>query len=349
MEKKSAKGDVVGKALLVFVLTAVVLITLWAVIRQRERRVYETQIFAMDTVMTLTAYGPHGQEAVEEAARELYRLDGLWSVTVPTSEIAQLNAAGEGELSADSTALLKRALTLCEDTGGLFDCTIYPLVELWGFPTDRPHVPTDEDIADALPLVDSGAVTLEDGRTRLGSGQRIDLGGIAKGFASARIMEIFRSHGVKSGMVSLGGNVQTLGSKPDGTPWRIGIRVPGESAMSYLGVLDTQGKAVITSGGYERYFEEDGEIYIHILDPRTGRPAQSDLLSATVVSSDGTLADALSTATYIMGVQTAADYWRASAGDFDLILLDRQGTVWITEGIAQQFQCDLPVTVLKRS
>lgn len=319
-----------------------------ALLWQGRGRVYEKQVFAMDTVMSLSAYGFHGEKAVEEAVRELYRLDALWSVTSPGSEISQLNAAGEGTLSSDSTALLERALALAEDTGGLFDCTVYPLVELWGFPTDTPHVPAREDIAATLPLVNSADVELEGDRVRLGDGQRIDLGGIAKGFASTRVMEIFRSHGVRSGIVTLGGNIQTLGSKVDGSPWRIGIRDPLGSASSYLGILDTQGKAVITSGGYERYFEEDGEIYIHILDPRTGRPANSDLLSATIISPDGTLADALSTATYVMGVQAAADYWRNSAENFDMILVDQEGAVWITQGAAQQFQCDRPVTVLER-
>lgn len=344
--KRGSGGRLLVKGTLAVLILAAVIAG--AFFWQARGKVHEQQVFAMDTVMTLSAYGPHGEKAVEEAAKELYRLDALWSVTASGSEIARLNAAGEGELSPDSAALLERALTLCQDTGGLFDCTIYPLVELWGFSTDAPHVPADKDIADILPLVTSATVELEEGQVRLGPGQKIDLGGIAKGFASARVMEIFRSHGVRSGIVTLGGNIQTLGSKVDGSPWRIGIRDPLGDASSYLGVLDTQGKAVITSGGYERYFEEDGEIYIHILDPRTGRPAQSDLLSATIISPDGTLADALSTATYIMGSQAAADYWRSSDHPFDMILVDRDGMIWVTEGAAQQFRCDRPVTVLKR-
>lgn len=317
---------------------------LWS---KSQNQVYSAQLFAMDTVMTLTAYGPKGQAAVEEAAQELRCLDALWSVGDSQSEISQINERGGGTVSEDTQALLKRALELSRETGGLFDATIYPLVELWGFPTDDPHVPGPSEITATLPLVDSGQVTLEGERVALGPGQELDLGGIAKGYASARVMDIFRAHGVESGMAFLGGNVQTLGTKTDGSLWRIGIRNPAGDASSYLGVLSVADRAVITSGGYERYFEENGETYIHILDPRTGRPAQSDLQSATVISSDGALADALSTALYIMGSREATDFWASRADQFDMILLTQSGELLVTQGVAGRFETQAKVTVLQ--
>lgn len=184
----------------------------------------------------------------------------------------------------------------------------------------------------------------------LGEGQRIDLGGIAKGYASDRVMEIYREYGVTSGMVSLGGNIQTLGAKPDGTAWKIGIRDPetekegdsGSGAGGILLALPVENQAVITSGGYERYFEENGETYIHILDPRTGYPADSGLLSVTVVSENGMLADALSTSLYIMGAEKAAEYWRAHGSDsgnaFELILVDTFGKAYATEGLRDKIE-----------
>lgn len=317
--------------------------------RKNQNKVSERHLFAMDTVMTLTACGPHGEEALEEAARELARLDALWSVGSPDSEVSRLNArAGDVRLSEDTSALLERALEVCRETGGLFDPTIYPLMTLWGFHTDHPHVPAQEQIDALLPLVDGQDLMLEGGALSLGEGQSVDLGGIAKGFASARVMEIFQKHGVSSGMVSLGGNVQTLGAKPDGRLWRIGVRNPKGSAGSYLGVLSVKDRAVITSGGYERFFEEGGQTYIHILDPRTGYPARSDLASATVVSADGTLADGLSTALYIMGSQAAAEFWAERAGLFDMVLVTQSGEIFVTEGIAGQFESQNPVNVLKR-
>ncbi len=332
---------------LALVAAAGVVLALWFWDRGRSQgQVWERQLFAMDTVMTLTAYGPGGEAAVAEAAQELQRLDALWSVGKPDSDLAQLNAGKTQTVSAETAALLERALDVSRETGGLFDATIYPLVELWGFPGDAPHVPDPADIAATLPVVDSARVTLAGERVELGPGQKLDLGGIAKGYASARVMDIFRAHGVESGMVSLGGNVQTLGAKPDGSPWRIGVRDPAGSAASYLGVLSVEDKAVITSGGYERFFEENGQRYIHILDPRTGWPAQSDLQSATVVSADGVLADALSTALYIMGSEEAAAFWADRADQFDMVLLTQSGQVLVTPGLADRFQTELATTVL---
>lgn len=314
--------------------------------RKDQGKPWERQLFAMDTVMTLTAYGPNGQAAVDEAARELQRLDALWSVGDPQSEISALNTQGSGAVSPDTATLLGRALELSRETDGLFDATIYPVVELWGFPTDEPHVPDPAAVDALLPLVDSAQVTLAGEQVALGPGQKLDLGGIAKGFASARVMEAFRENGVSAGMVSLGGNIQTLGTKIDGSFWRIGIRDPEGDAGSYLGVVEVADRAVVTSGGYERFFEENGQRYIHILDPRTGYPAQSDLQSATVISEDGVLADALSTALYIMGSDQATAFWSQRTDQFDMILLTQSGELLVTPGVADHFQTQRQVRVL---
>lgn len=337
------------KRALLLALAAVVLIgaLLFPWLRDRNRgQVWEQQIFAMDTVMTLTAYGPHGQAAVDQAVGELRRLDALWSVGNSDSEISRLNVRETERVSAETAGLLERALEVSRETEGLFDATIYPLVELWGFPTDHPHVPSETDIAAALPLVDSSQVELAEERVTLSPGQKLDLGGIAKGYASARVMEIFRANGVTSGMVSLGGNVQTLGTKVDGSPWRIGVRDPAGGASDYLGVLSVENQAVITSGGYERFFVENGQRYIHILDPRTGYPAQSDLQSATVISEDGALADALSTALYIMGSEDATAFWEERSDQFDMVLLTQSGELLATEGVADRLQTQKSVAVL---
>lgn len=308
---------------------------------------WEEQLFAMDTVMTLTAYGPGGEAAVKEAAQELRRLDALWSTENPASEIARLNVGSSTAVSGDTAALLERALSISQETDGLFDPTVRPLVTLWGFHTDRPQVPSQTSIDAILPWVDSTQVTLTGETVTLGPGQELDLGGIAKGFASARVMDIFRAHGVTSGMVSLGGNVQTLGTRTDGAPWHVGLRDPAGDGASYLGVLSVADRAVITSGGYERFFEENGQRYIHILDPRTGWPAQSDLQSATVIAQDGVLADGLSTALYIMGSQQAAEFWAQRSDRFDMVLLTQSGELLVTQGVADSLRTREKVRVLK--
>ena len=232
---------------------------------------------AMDTVMKLTAYGPHRQEALEQAKAEIERLDTALSIGNPDSEISRLNATGSAVLSPDTAALLGRAMELNRDTEGLFDVTVYPLVKLWGFFDKNYHVPTEEERLDAMARIGGHRLTFspETGAVTLDAGQSIDLGAIGKGYASQRAAELMKEAGVSSALLSLGGNVQCLGSKPDGRPWNIGIRDPWSETGSLYCTVQVRDKAVITSGGYERYFVMEGKTYLHILDPRTGCPAES--------------------------------------------------------------------------
>ena len=217
-------------------------------------------------------------------------------------------------------------------------------MKLWGFPNQEYRVPAEAEIENALPLVDSSRLRLDGGVLYMEPGQAMDFGGVGKGYAAARVMEIFREHGISSGMVSLGGNIQVLGKKPDKSLWRVGVRDP--EGADYFAVLTLEDQAAVTSGGYERYFEAEGETYIHILDPRTGRPAESDLLSVTVVSEDGARADALSTALFLMGLEDAADFWRKDGG-FDLVLVTEDRQVFITEGLEGSFESDKSFAVLR--
>ena len=178
-------------------------------------------------------------------------------------------------------------------------------------------------------------------------GLKIDFGGIAKGYTSAQIMEIFREYNIESGMVTLGGNVQVLGRKPDGSLWRVGIQNPNPEE-DYLGVLETENKAVITSGGYERYFEQDGKVYHHILNPATGYPAENGLKSVTIVSEDGVLADALSTSLFVMGIKQAREFWVHSGAEFDIILFTEDGKLYVSEGIADSFITDFDMEVVRK-
>lgn len=290
---------------------------------------------AMDTVMSLTAYGENRDGALEMSVAEIQRLDDLLSIGNENSDISRLNREKNAALSPDTWSLLSQALDLARDTQGVFDPTVYPLVKLWGFYDKDYHVPTRQELSQALALVDYREVSLTQDScgASLGNGQQIDLGGIGKGFASQRVTELLRDAGVTSAMVSLGGNIQCLGAKPDGSPWNIGIRDPfGEELYATVRVTD---KAVITSGGYERYFEdpETHHIYRHILDPRTGFPAEKGLSSVSIVTSDGTLGDGLSTALYIMGLEDATAYWQTHREDFEAVFITDSGTLYATEGL----------------
>jgi thiamine biosynthesis lipoprotein len=289
--------------------------------------------------MTLTAYGEGADTAVDAAVSYIEDMDARLSTGIDTSEISQINANGTGTLSADATAILEAALSLHAETDGAFNPLMYPLMEAWGFPTQNYCVPDAETLQALLPLTDCDALTLdpETGSvTLMKDGMQLDLGGIVKGYTSSAIATLFADNGVTSGIVSLGGNVQVMGTKPDGSLWRVGVQNP-DSSGDYLGILEVQDKAVITSGGYERYFEQDGNTYHHILDPETGYPAQSGLISVTIVSEDGTLADGLSTALFVMGLDKAEAFWQAHDDTFDAIFQTDDGTLYVTAGIASAF------------
>ena len=225
-------------------------------------------IFAMDTYMTVTAYGPNAEMAVDQAQQEIERLDALLSTGAETSEVAQINANGGGTLSEDTIYLLERSLDLYDSTNGVFDIAIYPLMDAWGFTTGNYTVPSDEMIENLLPLTDANNIIYDKDESSISfakDGMKIDFGGIAKGYTSGRIADIYRECGVTSGLINLGGNVQVVGTKTDGSKWRVAVQSP-ETEDDYLGILSTADRAVITSGGYERYFEQDGVKYHHIID-----------------------------------------------------------------------------------
>lgn len=289
-------------------------------------------LFAMDTVISLEIdAGGDADAAFSEAAALLAGLENALSVTKAESEVAQVNAQGGGVLSEETAALLRRSLTLSEETGGAFSPALYTLTSLWGFTTDVQRVPQQAEIDAALAGIAAGGVTLSGNTVEL-DGVQLDFGATAKGYAAQKIADAWTAEGVTAAVLSLGGNVQTIGEKPDGTPWRIGIRDP-HSPEDTLGVLSLRGAyAVVTSGGYQRYFEEDGVRYSHILDPKTGYPAKSGLDSVTIVAQDGFLADGLSTALYVMGLEEARTFYR-SRSDFEMVLVTENGEIFVSEGL----------------
>ncbi len=305
---------------------------------------YTDEVFAMDTYMTLTAYGENAQEAVEAGIAEIQRLDDLLSTGKETSEIAQINQNGGGVLSEDTEYLVKRALDIYQSTNGAFDISIYPVMQLWGFTTGNFAVPSESDLAAKLALVDAGKITLseENGQTSISlpEGMEIDLGGIAKGYTSGRVMDVMKSYGIESAVINLGGNAHVLGNKTDGSQWKVGIQDPNDTD-GYLGGVSVTDKAIITSGGYERYFvdEDTGVKYHHIIDPKTGYSAYNGLISVTIVSTDSTLADGLSTSLFVLGTQDAITYCEEHcvADGFDAIMEDEDGKLYITDGIYDDF------------
>ena len=293
---------------------------------------YQKDFFAMDTFFELTAYGKNAPEALDAAQSLSMELDAELDATDPDSALYALNEAGGGSADGNCAALLEIALPLCESTGGAFDITLLRLSQAWGFSGGETRVPGPSEIAALLGRAGWEKVVYGNGAVALPDGAALDFGAIAKGYAGQKLAELLATHGVESAMLSLGGNVQVLGRKPDGTLWSVGIADPADKER-VVGSVTVEDAAVVTSGAYQRYFEEGGVRYHHILDPETGYPAQSDLLSVTIITENGALADALSTALFVMGKEKALAYWREHGG-FEAVLITEDGRVLATGGAA---------------
>lgn len=293
-----------------------------------------TSFFAMNTPMSVQI---DGSDTLLRGVEELVcALERKLSVTDEKSELFAINSNGGGEVSSDTAELIEFALDICESTDGALDITIYPVLRAWGFTLgeDEHRVPTDGELSELLTLVDYEKVEISGDSVALGEGMMLDLGAVAKGYASDEIADYLRENGVKSALLNLGGNVYALGSKPNGERWTVGVN--GAFGEGVIGTLKVSDAAVVTSGGYERYFERDGVRYHHIIDPSTGRPADSGLASVTVVGSSGARCDALSTALFVMGLDRASEYWREHGG-FDAVFVTSDGEIFVTEGLEDNF------------
>lgn len=303
-------------------------------------------LFAMDTYMEITAYGRNSQKAVDAAAAEIERLDALLSTGSQTSEVTVLNNEKTGKPSEDMAYLLERSQEINRETEGAFDITIYPVMRAWGFTGEGFRVPSDEELSRLTDAVDMTRLRYEDGILTIPENMEIDFGGIAKGYTAARVAQIMEQYGVKSANLSLGGNIQVVGAKPDQSAWRVAIRSP-EPSEAYVGIVSIENKAVVTSGGYERYFEQDGMTYHHIIDPKTGKPVYNGLVSVTIISEDGTYADGMSTALFVLGRDKTISYWRSHREKFDFVLMDESGMMYVSEGIEKDFTSEREYQIIR--
>ena len=307
-------------------------------------------IFAMDTYMTLTAYGKNAKKALDAAVDEINNIEQLVSTGIDSSEVSQINKNGKGSVSETTGYLIKRSKEIYDSTNGVFDITIYPIMQAWGFPTENYRVPRKKELKKLRGLMGADYVLYDEKKQEVTldkEGMKIDLGGIAKGYTSSKVMDIFKENGISSAVISLGGNVQTLNGKPDGSERRVAIETPAHTGSNH-GEISKKDKAEITSGGYERYFKQDGKTYHHIIDPATGYPANNGLTSVTIISDDGTLADGLSTSLFIMGPEKAQKYWKEHSDEFDTILVKDDGSILVSEGIAEYFTSESDFTIIKK-
>ena len=330
---------------LIFILLSAAVLTLTSCSEKAENLSSDTvgeasrNIFAMDTLMTFKAYGSRSDEALSEVSQKILSLESMLSVTDENSEIWKVNhsAGKETEISRETADIVSFALDISEKTDGALNPLVYPLVREWGFTTGDYKIPDGDVISELLTNTDFRKVSVSENSIFLQEGMLIDAGASAKGYAGDAAAKILSEYGVESAVLSLGGNIQTVGSKPDGSDWKVAIKDPFDETLQMC-IVSVSDMAVVTSGNYERYFTgEDGKRYCHIIDPSDGYPSDNGLVSVTIVSGSGILCDCLSTAMFVKGEKAAIEYWRENGG-FDMILVNSDREITVTEGLENCFE-----------
>lgn len=296
---------------------------------------------AMDTLCTVNAFEDGTKKLYDEIFERLAQIEKEFSATLPDSEISQINSmAGISAVQTNEEVLnvMDFALKTAWISDGAFTPAAGPLVDLWGINTDHQRIPSQAEINKALELVDFGCVGLSRDSVFLRkAGMKVNLGGIVKGFAADEVCKILKKHNVKKAVVDLGGNIYVYGKKSDGSKWTVGIKNPESPSSAPLLRLCINENSVVTSGSYERFFEADGKKYHHIFDPATGFPADYGIVSATVISPSSIAADALSTATFVLGVEKSfklLDKFKKEFGtDISFVFICKYGSVFASENL----------------
>lgn len=305
--------------------------------------------YALGTYISVRVYADVDDDLLQEVFDRVLEIEAKMSVSeddYDTTELLELNRrAGEEpyQVSPDTYEVLETAREYSELTDGAFDLSIGPLVSLWNIGSEDAAVPEEDDIVEAASKVDYSNVSFEGNNTVYleEPGMAVDVGAIAKGYAADQAARILVDAGVEHALLDFGGNILTVGNKPDGSDWRIGIQHPEESRNQYLGILEGSDETVVTSGPYERYFVEDGVRYHHILDRDTGYPARNGMLSATIVAEESIKADALSTATFVLGMEEARELV-TSLEQVEAIFVTEEGMVWVSPGLRERFELTAP-------
>ena len=324
------------KKLLSIILSSILTLMLLCSCTHKEEMRHTTQIFALDTVIDVTAYGKNALQGIDAASKEIYRLERLFSVTMENSDIYRLNNANGAKVIVNDEVyqVLEKAKYASKVSYGKFDATIHPVMKLWGFTEKEYRVPADEEIFNTLELVGYENIILSGNNTvSLLNGAQLDLGGIAKGYIGDKAAQAMKAAGAEYGLISLGGNIRTVGEKTSGEKWSIGIKHPDSN--SYFATVSTEESSIITSGAYQRNFTFEGITYHHIIDPETGKPSCSDAVSVTVIGEDGAMCDALSTAIFAGGSEFAETL--GNNNEFEYIILTKDNKIYISQGLKNNF------------
>jgi len=300
--------------------------------------------FLLGTIIEISVYDKKDEALLDKAFERIREIEGKMTINnAENSEIISLNqASGKNEvkLSPDTFYVVEKGKEYSRKSGGLFDITIGPVVKLWNIGTDYAAVPMKNKLEEAVGLVDYRKLSLNSGNYTAfleEPGMQVDLGAIAKGYAADEAVRILKENGVGHAIINLGGNVITIGGNPNGNPWRIGIQSPSDPRGDYLGIVQIQDQAVVTSGTYERYFEEDGKIYHHILNPITGYPVENNLSSASIITGKSIDGDGLSTTVLLMGLEEGMKLVE-SLENVEAVFITNDKTVYVSSGLKNNFK-----------
>lgn len=304
--------------------------------------VFSKTNFVLGTVVTITLYDNGSEALLDKAFARLLEIENLMSANLEASEIGQINSLAGKEafiVSDESFEVIKQGLYYGELSSGAFDISMQPVVDLWKIGTKDANIPKAEELEEALAKVAYHKILLDEKEQSVyltEEGMGIDLGGIAKGYAADELVKLLTSEGVTSAMLNLGGNVFALGTKVDGTAWNIGIQNPFDERNQYFGIASIKHQTVVTSGPYERYFEEDGKRYHHIFDTGTGKPIENDIASVTVIADKSIDGDALSTTLFALGIEEGLKLTETMDG-VDCIFVNYDKEVRISSGLKESF------------
>ena len=310
-----------------------------------QQKVLTGNTFALDTLVELKLYSYPNKERdslIDDTFDQMKQLENTLSMHVKGSDIDRLNqSAGKEPVTVSDITyrVLQDSLFFSEKTDGLFDVTAGPLIKLWAIDPPDGHYPSQQELDATLPLIDYHKINfLGDNRIELADqGMIVNLGAIAKGTIAEEMKTYLLSRGVTSALINLGGNVLALGSKPDGSSFIIGIQDPSSSRGEYLMSIQIDNESVVSSGDYERYFEYEGKIYHHILNPKTGFPAETNIKQVTIVTDNSQKADGLSTSVLLLGVQKGIQLVESLEG-VEAILITKDHYIYFTEGLRDRYE-----------
>lgn len=311
-------------------------------IGRKKRETIIREFYSLGTVIQLRVYGSSGERAIHEAMKRLNDIDDKMSVFKENSDVSMINkkaGISAHQVGEDTYFVIKKAVEYSKLSEGTFDPTIRPVVSLWRIGSNNPRIPSKNEITKNLKLVNYEDIILSEEDNSIGLKhvkQAIDVGGIAKGYAADEVKKIFKNYKIKSALIDLGGNIFALGKKPDNTLWKVGIQNPFNNRGEYVGLISVENRSIVTSGNYERYFMKNGKTYHHIIDPKTGYPSESEIISATIISDYSIDGDGLSTGVYIMGLEKSTKIIEALKG-IEAIFITINKEIYTTSGITGEF------------